>query len=165
MISFRFSQWKEIDLRATIVDSPEELAILVGLLRDAGVDVLHISTRRFWEPAWPGSDKTMSHWVRELSGLPVIAVGSVGLNKDIMETAQGLEADHHVAESVSLLERGLERGDFDLIAVGRGQIGDPDWVRKAREGRFHDIIPFTREALGKIEGENDHMEGVNRPKS
>ncbi|WP_404712815.1 12-oxophytodienoate reductase [Sphingomonas sp. MMS24-J13] len=160
LISFRFSQWKEIDLRATIVDSPEELGILVSILREARVDVLHISTRRFWEPAWPHSDKTMSHWVKELSGLPVIAVGSVGLTKDIMETVQGQEADHHIAESITLLEQGIARGDFDLIAVGRGQIGDPDWVRKAREGRFHDIIPFTREALGKIEGENDHMEGV-----
>ncbi|MBU0556697.1 MAG: 12-oxophytodienoate reductase [Alphaproteobacteria bacterium] len=160
IISFRFSQWKEIDLKARIADTPQELDMFVSLLREAGVDILHVSTRRFWEPAWPDSDKTLAGWVKQQSGLPVIAVGSVGLSTDIMETAQGIESQSDAQASVSLLDKGLQRGDFDLVAVGRGQISDPEWVNKVREQRYGDIIAFSRKALGKLDGETDHMEGV-----
>ena len=160
IISFRFSQWKEIDLKARIARTTQELEEFVVLLREAGVDILHVSTRRFWEPAWPDSDKTLSAWVKQLSGLPVIAVGSVGLSTDIMETAQGIESQSNAEASISLLEKGLMRGDFDLVAVGRGQISDPEWVNKVREHRYGDIIAFSRKALGKLDGETDHMEGV-----
>jgi len=165
VISFRFSQWKEIDLKARIAETPEDLHAFVTILRKAGVDILHASTRRFWEPAWPQSDKTLTAWVKELSGLPVIAVGSVGISTDVMETVQGIEPENQVETSLALLEEGIARGDFDLVAVGRGQIADPDWVRKVRERRFDDIVGFTREALGKLDGETDHMEGVPSRKS
>ncbi|MXO66693.1 12-oxophytodienoate reductase [Altericroceibacterium endophyticum] len=160
VISFRFSQWKEIDLNARIAETVEDLGHFVSILRDVGVDLLHVSTRRFWEPAWPHSDKTMSRWAKELSGLPVIAVGSVGLSSDIMETAQGVESEDQISKSVALLEAGILRGDFDLIAVGRGLISDPEWVSKVREERFEDIIRFERSHIGRLDGETDHMEGV-----
>jgi 2,4-dienoyl-CoA reductase-like NADH-dependent reductase (Old Yellow Enzyme family)/thioredoxin reductase len=38
-------------------------------------------------------------------------------------------------------ERLLEEGKADLIAVGRGLIADPEWARKAREGRTETICP------------------------
>jgi 2,4-dienoyl-CoA reductase-like NADH-dependent reductase (Old Yellow Enzyme family) len=45
-----------------------------------------------------------------------------------------------------LLER-LSRGEFDLVAVGRALISDPDWASKIRAGRQEEILPFSREAL------------------
>jgi 2,4-dienoyl-CoA reductase-like NADH-dependent reductase (Old Yellow Enzyme family) len=36
--------------------------------------------------------------------------------------------------------RRFTRGDFDLMAVGRGQIGDPDLVNTLRSGR----LPLNR---------------------
>jgi 2,4-dienoyl-CoA reductase-like NADH-dependent reductase (Old Yellow Enzyme family) len=45
-----------------------------------------------------------------------------------------------------LLER-LNKQEFDLVAVGRALICDPDWAVKVREGRMEDILPFSREAL------------------
>jgi 2,4-dienoyl-CoA reductase-like NADH-dependent reductase (Old Yellow Enzyme family) len=33
------------------------------------------------------------------------------------------------------LTRRLERGDFDLVAVGRALLQDPEWVRKVKEGK------------------------------
>ena len=38
-------------------------------------------------------------------------------------------------------QRLLEEGKADLIAVGRGLIADPEWARKAREGRAETICP------------------------
>ena len=49
-ISFRFSQWKQLDYSAQIAETPRELAILLEPLSDAGVTSFHASTRRFWEP-------------------------------------------------------------------------------------------------------------------
>jgi 2,4-dienoyl-CoA reductase-like NADH-dependent reductase (Old Yellow Enzyme family) len=45
-----------------------------------------------------------------------------------------------------LLER-LNKQEFDLVAVGRALICDPDWALKVKEGRMQDILPFSREAL------------------
>jgi len=36
---------------------------------------------------------------------------------------------------------------FDLVAVGRALLVDPDWAVKVREHREGDILPFSREAL------------------
>ena len=45
------------------------------------------------------------------------------------------------------LVRRFERGDFDLISIGRSLIGDPDWVAKMRDGRGAEIRPFRRTDL------------------
>ena len=45
-----------------------------------------------------------------------------------------------------LLER-LNNDEFDLVAVGRALLVDPDWAQKVREGREQEILPFSREAL------------------
>ena len=57
-------------------------ARIVGPMADAGVDLFHCSTRRYWEPAFEGSDLGLAGWVRRLSGRPTIAVGSVTLGND-----------------------------------------------------------------------------------
>jgi 2,4-dienoyl-CoA reductase-like NADH-dependent reductase (Old Yellow Enzyme family) len=38
--------------------------------------------------------------------------------------------------------RRFNRGDFDLVAVGRSQIGDPEWVAKMTDHRVSDIRAF-----------------------
>lgn len=45
------------------------------------------------------------------------------------------------------LIRRFERGDFDLISVGRSLSGDPDWVAEMRDGRGAEIRPFRRTDL------------------
>ena len=151
LISFRFSQWKEVDYTARIAADPAELAALVGLLKSAGADMIHASTRRFWEPEWPGDPRGLAGWVRALSGLPVIAVGSVGINTDIMSLLiDGTEGEVRASQSLAELERRMAAGEFDLVAVGRSLIGDPDWVYKVRDGRFDEIRPFRRADLGSL---------------
>jgi 2,4-dienoyl-CoA reductase-like NADH-dependent reductase (Old Yellow Enzyme family) len=41
----------------------------------------------------------------------------------------------------------LERGDFDLVAVGRALIVNPDWPNKVRQGKMNELKPWTPEAL------------------
>jgi len=147
-ISVRISQWKEADYEAKIAATPDELRQLVEILRSAGADLFHVSTRRFWTPEWAGSDLGLAGWVKSFTDTPVIAVGSVGLDIDVMATLEGGEAKPTGASRIGDLVRRFERGDFDLVSVGRSQIGDPDFVAKLRDNRIGDIRAFRRTDLG-----------------
>jgi 2,4-dienoyl-CoA reductase-like NADH-dependent reductase (Old Yellow Enzyme family) len=143
-ISVRISQWKELDYEAKIAATPGELGELVSILRSAGADLFHVSTRRFWTPEWEGSDLGLAGWVKSFAGAPVIAVGSVGLDVDVMATLEGEEARPTGNSRIEDLVRRFRRGDFDLVSVGRSQIGDPDWVAKVSDDRIGEIRPFQR---------------------
>jgi len=147
VISFRFSQWKEVDFGGRIADTPDELAIMVARLGEAGVDLFHASTRRFWEPEWPGSPLNLAGWTRKLSGLPTITVGSVGLSSDVMDSLLGKEVASRLEPSLADLVKRLDAGEFDLVSVGRSLIADPDWVRKIARGDFGSVRTFQRSDL------------------
>lgn len=152
VISLRFSQWKEVDYQARVAADAGELERLATILREAGVDVLHCSTRRFWHPEWPGDGRNLAGWVRSLGALPTITVGSVGLDTDVMTTfVEGKDPAPRVAEAISELETRLSAGEFDLVAVGRALIGDPDFVKKLAGGDYRAIRTFARADLGTLE--------------
>jgi 2,4-dienoyl-CoA reductase-like NADH-dependent reductase (Old Yellow Enzyme family) len=159
LISLRFSQWKEVDYSARVAADPGELERMVTILREAGVDVLHCSTRRFWEAEWSGDGKNLAGWVKALSGLPTITVGSVGLDTDVMTTfIEGTDPGARVPEAIADLETRLAAGEFDLVAVGRALIGDPDFVKKLEAGDPGAIKTFTRADLGTLEWDTSIVE-------
>lgn len=146
LIVFRWSQWKMQSLDASLVSTPNELNALLLPLVDAGVDIFHCSTRRYWEPAFSGSDLTLAGWTKKLSGLPAIAVGSVGLQEDILGGGTGANTLTNDYVMGDLMQR-LENEEFDLIAVGRALIADPAWPEKIRAGNMASIKPFDRSHL------------------
>jgi 2,4-dienoyl-CoA reductase-like NADH-dependent reductase (Old Yellow Enzyme family) len=145
-IIFRFSQWKQQDYNARLVLTPEALGDFLKPLSDAGVDIFHCSTRRFWEPEFEGSDLNLAGWTRKLTGKPTITVGSVGLDGEFLQFMVNTEKVAQPASLENLLKR-LGDDEFDLVAVGRALLVDPDWAVKVREGREGDILPFSRDAL------------------
>jgi len=152
VISFRFSQWKEVDYEAKVVPTPEDLKIMLAELRARGVDIFHASARRFWIPEWPGSDLGIAGWTKSFTDAPVIAVGSVGLDTDVMDNFFGKEAQATGEAGLRELLRRFNNREFDLISVGRGLIGDPDWVKKVAEDRYSEIRLFTKkDLLGDLE--------------
>jgi 2,4-dienoyl-CoA reductase-like NADH-dependent reductase (Old Yellow Enzyme family) len=152
LISLRFSQWKEVDFAARVAPSPDELATMARLFRKAGVDVLHASTRRFWEPEWDGDAKNLASWAKAGSGLPVITVGSVGLDTDVMDVfMNGVDPRPRVAQAIDDLAARMTVGEFDMVAVGRALIGDPDFVRKVEQRDYAAIRTFRRADLGSLE--------------
>lgn len=148
-IIFRFSQWKQQDYTARLVTTAEALGEFLKPLSDAGVDIFHCSTRRFWEPEFEGSDLNLAGWTRQLTGKPTITVGSVGLDGEFLQFMVKTDKVAQPANIEGLLER-LNREEFDLVAVGRALLVDPDWAVKVREGRMQDILPFSREALASL---------------
>jgi 2,4-dienoyl-CoA reductase-like NADH-dependent reductase (Old Yellow Enzyme family) len=143
-VILRFSQWKQQDYTASLAQSPQELADLLGPLVDAGLSLLHPSTRRLAEPAFPEQGpRTLAGWTRELTGLPVIAVGSVGLDRPGLRAAGTGPLDDTLAV--------FERGECDLVAVGRALIADADWVARHRAGQGAALHAYDRAMLDRLE--------------
>nr|WP_245805339.1 12-oxophytodienoate reductase [Amycolatopsis australiensis] len=139
----RLSQWKVGHYQARLADDPAELAELLEPLAEAGADVFHCSQRRFWRPEFAGSRLNLAGWAKKLTGRPAITVGSVGLaDSDFLGYLEGKGAATADVDEVCAR---LAAGEFDLVAVGRALIADPDWPRRIRSG--HPTRPFDAAML------------------
>ncbi|MDB5985176.1 MAG: putative oxidoreductase [Nevskia sp.] len=142
-IMFRFSQWKGGHYDAKLVSSPQELEILLRPLADAGVDIFDASTRRFWLPEFAGSDLNLAAWAKKVSGRPSLTVGSVGLEGPLDGNYIGeMSATPVSIANLKELLRMLERGDFDLVALGRMLLCNPEWPARVRQGRFENLQSY-----------------------
>ena len=146
-IVFRYSQWKQQDYAARLATTPELLGRFLAPLADAGVDMFHCSTRRFWEPEFEGSPLNLAGWTKKLTGKPVITVGSVSLDTDMFAAFRGQGA---AITSIDKLIEMFARDEVDLVAVGRALLVDPAWAPKVRENRMQDLLPFTPESMQSL---------------
>ncbi|MFG2634070.1 NADH:flavin oxidoreductase [Streptomyces sp. NPDC048362] len=143
-VIFRYSQWKQQDYTARLAETPEELEAILTPLAAAGVDAFHASTRRYWLPEFDGSELNLAGWTKKLTGKPVISVGSVGLDGDFVKAFQGEGSE--VKGIDNLLDR-LEAEEFDLVAVGRALLQDPEWAAKILSDRLDELKPYDAAAL------------------
>jgi 2,4-dienoyl-CoA reductase-like NADH-dependent reductase (Old Yellow Enzyme family) len=138
-LAIRFSQWR---VRTTFedrqFDTPQELEKTLLPLQEAGIDIFHASTRRFWIPEFSGSDLNLAGWTRKLTGAPTITVGNIGLSTK--------ELCGDGSESATELMRRYEQGEFDMVALGRPLLSDAEWVTKIQAGQTDSIIDYTPEA-------------------
>ena len=146
-IILRFSQWKQQEYTARLAETPQELEAFLNVFVDAGVDILHCSQRRWWEPEFDGSEMNLAGWTKKLTGLPTITVGSVGLESDFIGSFQG--EGSKTRPIVDVIER-LETGEFDMVAVGRALLQDPFWAQKIKEGRHDELAPYDAKALATL---------------
>jgi 2,4-dienoyl-CoA reductase-like NADH-dependent reductase (Old Yellow Enzyme family) len=146
-ICLRISQWKLQDYTAKLATTPDEMEAWLVPLVQAGVDIFHCSQRRFWEPEFAGSDLNFAGWAKKLTGKASITVGSVGLSGDFLAAFKG---EASTPSSLDELLRRLDRGDFDLVAVGRALLADAAWARKIKEGRSSELRGFSKEALATL---------------
>jgi 2,4-dienoyl-CoA reductase-like NADH-dependent reductase (Old Yellow Enzyme family) len=146
-IIMRFSQFKPSDYHYKLAKNPQEMEAWLTPLVDAGVDILHCSQRRFWEPEFEASDLNFAGWAKKLTGKPTITVGSVGLSSDFFGAFAGESSE---PTSLEELNRRFDRGDFDLVAVGRPLLSDPNWVAKIKAGQTDQLKGFSKEALGQL---------------
>ncbi|MFE4679584.1 NADH:flavin oxidoreductase [Streptomyces sp. NPDC056721] len=145
-VIFRYSQWKQEAYDARLAETPDELEAILDSLAAAGVDAFHASTRRYWSPEFDGSDLNLAGWTKKLTGKPTITVGSVGLDGDFIRAFMG--EGSAVKGIDDLLDR-LERDEFDMVAIGRALLQDPEWAAKVLEGRFDQLKPYDAAAALK----------------
>jgi len=150
-VILRLSQWKQQDFTFRLTESPQAMADWLVPVVEAGVDVLHCSQRRFWEPEFPEIDGeaglNFAGWAKKLTGAATISVGSVGLTGDFVNAFGGESSE---PASLQNLVNRLERDEFDLIAVGRALLSDPQWVKKVRQGDRGALKGFTPAALTEL---------------
>ncbi len=145
-IGLRFSNWKLGAYDANMIDSPQTLEDFLEPLTNAGVNLFHVSTRRFYEAAFEDSLLTLAGWTKKLSGQPSIAVGSIGLERDFTQTLDGSTTTRDV-NSLESLDMKLQQGEFDLFAVGRQLIANANWATLCREGRLEEALCYERDML------------------
>ncbi|HLB11417.1 MAG TPA: FAD-dependent oxidoreductase [Dehalococcoidia bacterium] len=108
--------------------TPKEAPDIARVLEDAGLAAIHVSAGVYGcvpPTAHPhgtpfGVFSHLAGAVKAAVHIPVVTVGRI--------------TRPYVAEDL------LRTGVADLIAVGRAHIADPEWARKAQEGRPEDII-------------------------
>ena len=145
-IGLRFSQWKlPAHYSVAPCRTPEELGAFLAPIVAAGVNFLDASTRRFWEPAFEGSPLTLAGWTKKLTGVPTMAVGSIGLSGAFVP----YDDKEHAAPDVDIerVAGMITRGEADMIMVGRALITNPDWANKVRDGRASELVAYDIAAL------------------
>jgi 2,4-dienoyl-CoA reductase-like NADH-dependent reductase (Old Yellow Enzyme family) len=147
-IIIRISQWKSVDYNAKLATTPLEMERWLKVLVDAGVDAIHCSQRRIWEAEFPEIDGekglNFAGWAKKLTGLPTISVGSVGLTSEFTGAFRG--EGSKAGNFDDAIER-LDRGEYDLIAVGRAILQDPEWAVKVKAGKFSELKDYDAGAL------------------
>ncbi|SFR88705.1 12-oxophytodienoate reductase [Sphingomonas jatrophae] len=144
-ILLRLSQFKMTDYAARLADTPAELERLIAPLVEAGVDLFDCSQRRFFRPEFDGSPLNLAGWIKALTGKPTIAGGGIGLAKTSLEYG---EANIYATRATVALDHldavreRLDRGEFDLVSLGRAILGDAAWARKVRLGQIDQLEPF-----------------------
>lgn len=149
VIALRFSQWKLPNLwDEAPLASPRELEQFLAPLVDCGVDLFDCSTRRYWDPAFAGSELGLAGWTRKLSGKPTMTVGSVGLGGPLMGRAPaGLSSE---TASLGILLDMFEAGQFDIVGIGRALLANPEWGNMVRAGRLDELQPLTPAAMADL---------------
>ncbi|MFX1760607.1 FAD-dependent oxidoreductase [Rhodococcus sp. As11] len=110
----------------------DETVELCRQLEAHGVDVLHCSGGHHAGMEWevsPWYQVRAPHWwgweeIKRAVSIPVIASGSL--------------VTPEVADEI------VASGSADFVSLGRAMLADPDWARKAREGRVLEIVPCIR---------------------
>jgi 2,4-dienoyl-CoA reductase-like NADH-dependent reductase (Old Yellow Enzyme family) len=148
-IIFRFSQWKQQDYSARLAHTPGELEALLDPIVVAGADIFHCSQRRYWAPEFLDSDRSLTGWTKALTGKPAIIVGSVGLYRDMSAAGFAIGATAAAADLGRLLEM-YEADEFDLAAIGRAMVSNPNWCDIIRDGQWQEARPYSSDQLSQL---------------
>lgn len=149
-IILRISQWKQQDYSIRLAENPTMLEQWLAPLVNAGVDIFDCSQRRFWVPEFEGDDRNLAGWVKAVTGKATITVGSVGLETEFMSTHGSRELIQADAARLDDLIRRMERGDFDLVAVGRALLADPRWPEKIRSRQYDQLVDYSIECRERL---------------
>ena len=146
-IALRFSQFKMQDYKALLASTPDALGELLQPLADAGVDVFDGSQRYFDTPIFEGSELNLAGWAKKLTGKLSMTVGGIGFDKS-SGPARHIDDRQQSANNLPRVIARFERGEFDLVGVGRSILNDPNWFAKARDGApFEPFDPQNLERL------------------
>ena len=78
----------------------------------------------------------------------MITVGSIGMDRDLMQDfVEGVSSP--MLGRLEDLVAMFERNEFDLVALGRVLLADPNWLEKVEQRRISELTPYNRETALK----------------
>ena len=118
-IVFRFSADEHVDGGLTLNDTRK----LARTLEEAGVDCLSVSAGNYGAMEWTVQPVLFAR------GCLVDLAAAIKQEVKVPVMTAGRIIDPQQAENI------LQKGEADLVALGRGLLADPDFSRKTQEGR------------------------------
>lgn len=112
-IGIRISQSKVNDYTHKWAEAESDAKIIFTALGKAGLDFIHITEYHADQPAFKEGGPTLAALAKKYTGLPVVVNGNLNTPE------QG--------------EAMLQRGDADIITLGKGALANKDWVNKVAE--------------------------------
>jgi 2,4-dienoyl-CoA reductase-like NADH-dependent reductase (Old Yellow Enzyme family) len=126
-VGIRISQGKVNDYTHKWAGKEKDAEIIFSQLGKAGLNYIHVTEYEAWQPAFPEGEGTvatdaafgdggdsLAALAKKYANLPVIANGGL----DNPEKAKEI----------------LEKGDADLVTLGKGALANGDWVNKVKNG-------------------------------
>jgi len=135
-VGVRISQGKVNDFVHKWRGGEAEAAALFEALGSLPIDYLHTTELEAWRPAF-AVGPSLAALAKRHAGKPVLANGSL----------------HDPAQALGL----LERGEADLVSLGRGALTHPDWPRRVAEGApIEAFDPSLLSPLADLENAERH---------
>jgi 2,4-dienoyl-CoA reductase-like NADH-dependent reductase (Old Yellow Enzyme family)/thioredoxin reductase len=132
----------------------EDSAKISRKLEELGVDAIHVSSGNYASSnrgyriapmSMPdGLQVPFAEWIKSCVKIPVIAVGKI--------------------RSPAMADDIIRTGKADFVAIGRSLLADPDWPKKAEEGRVDQIrncIACNQGCISRLAAQQDVWCTVN----
>lgn len=119
-----FPVWTRMNARESGLDGGltlEDTQQIARMAQEAGADAISVSAWGLDTPGFvPGSLLPLAEAIKQSVTVPIMAAGRI---------------------TPEAGKKAIEKGQVDLIVIGRGLLADPDIANKVAEGRFDDIRP------------------------
>ena len=113
-IGIRIGQSKINDFTHKWADQEKDAEIIFEQLGQAGLDFIHVTEYEAWQPAFSEGKTTLAALAKKYSKLLVIANGNL----------------HNPEKAIEM----IEKGEADVITIGRGALANHDWPKKIKNG-------------------------------
>lgn len=124
-VGIRISQGKVNDYTHKWAGKEQDAATIFGQLGEAGLDYIHVTEHKAWEPAFNTSDLSLAAFAKKYGKIPVIANGHL--------------------ENPSKASNMVAQGEADVITLGKGALANHDWVHKVKNEE--PLIEFNQEKV------------------
>jgi 2,4-dienoyl-CoA reductase-like NADH-dependent reductase (Old Yellow Enzyme family) len=113
-VGIRISQGKVNDYTHKWAGGEADAEIIFSRLAQAGLDFLHVTEFQAYMPAFKEGGPTLAALAKKWGKLPVVVNGSIVTPEQAEEL--------------------LQKGDVDIVTIGKAALANKDWVNKAASG-------------------------------
>lgn len=113
-LGVRISQGKVNDFSHKWADGERDAEVIFSRISESSIDFIHVTEYEAWKPAFGENGISLAALAKKYSQVPVIANGNL----------QDPEKAKHM----------IEKGEADIVAIGRGALANSDWANKVKNG-------------------------------